>query len=193
MADETDKSRNAFVVPPLGAEPHEQLQAAIERSKQPAAEDEWTPEDQAELNAEMARIPFDPSHANPDFVDRTITIHDEQVPIHRYNNFPRILAIIDGVITGQEVPQAPSFEATYAAVAEERGYPGIFGELKSTSPALYKRSKQIFASDTSRSIPPQDLGLSADEKALIHAQAYSAAARIARSKDPNYNLGFLCQ
>ena len=190
MIDETDKPRDSFHMPSLEGEPHKQLQAAIERSRQPSAEDEWTPEDQAELNAELARIPFDPAHANPDFADRTVMVQGEKVPIHHYNNFPMILSIVDRVMYGQEIPPAPSFEATYAAVADERKYPDIFGQLKATSPALYRRSKQIFAGGIGRPTV-QGSELTDDEKASIHAHAYSAAARIAQTIDPDYNLGFL--
>jgi hypothetical protein len=87
------------------------------------------------------------------------------------------------------VPQVPSFEATYAAVANERRYIEIFDRLETAFPALYKRSIQIFRASAEAPLPGVDL--SDDEKAFVQSQAYSAAAKLAQEIDPNYNLDFL--
>lgn len=189
MPDETDKPRDSFEPSSLEDELQAQLKAAVERSKNPV-EEEWSPEEQAELNSELARIAFDPNHAHPDFADRTVVVGGEEVQIHVYNNFPMILSVVDMLRHTNETPDDLSFEAAYAAVANERKYLEIFEELEKTYPALYKRSKQIFARGGN---PPvyEGLNINADEQTYVQSQAYSAAAHIAQAIDPEYNLDFL--
>lgn len=188
MPDETDKPRDSFEHPSLEEHLHEELRETILRSKQPI-EVEWSTEDQAELNSELARVTFDPSHANPDFPDRTVVIEDMEVQIHAYNSFPRILSAVDFIRHAKGTRHPTPVESSYAALAEERRYLEVFAALEVAFPALYKRSKQIFNSGEQAELPGRSLN--ADERAFMLSQAYSAAAHQARTIDPNYNLDFL--
>lgn len=189
MSYEADKPRDSFEIPSLEEVLHKQLQEVIGRSKQSPTEEEWTPEEQAELNSELAKIPFSSVHANPDFSDRTVTVGGEATQIHAYNNFPMILSVVDMLRHSKKIPQLPPVESTYLEVANERRYPEIFGALEAAYPAIYKRTKQIFSSRGQTAPPGPEL--SADEKAFVQSQAYSAAAHLAQEVDPNYNLDFL--
>jgi hypothetical protein len=188
--DETDKPNRSFDLGDLQDDLHDQLQEAIERSKQPTVNEEWTPEDQADLNAEMARIPFNPKHANPDFADRTVVIDDEEVQVHFYNNFPMLMTILDTLRNSDEQSNLGLFEAAYAAVSQERRYFEIFDALEKSFPALLKRTKQLFA-NRGESTKLGSREVTADERAYIYSQAYGAAADIARGLDPGYNLAYL--
>jgi hypothetical protein len=74
MSDEADRPKDSFELSTLEEELHRKLRETIERSRQHPVENEWAPEEQAELNSELAQIPFNPDHANPDFADHTITL-----------------------------------------------------------------------------------------------------------------------
>lgn len=187
--DETDKS-DPYGPNDLQADLHQQLREVIDRSKAPTTDIEWTPEEQAELQAELARNTFNPEYANPDNPDRKIKIDGEQVDGYWYNNFPVILSVMDRLNNSQDPISLDSFEQMYATVAESRRYPELFAMLQHSSPALYKRALQLFRS---KDAPTDHRGreLSENEVIFIHSQAYSAAAALARRLDPNYDLDYL--
>ena len=188
--DETDSQQDPYGMPDLQDTLREQLRVAADRLRQPITDPEWTPEDQAELNAELARIVFNPNYANPDYPDRKVKVAGEEANIHGYNNFPMVLSIVDKLRRSKEPPKGNSFEAAYAAVADERRYLEISEALEKTFPVLYKRSIQLFESAGE---PMDHLGrkISEDEVVFIQSQAYSAAADLARQLDPDYDLAFL--
>lgn len=150
----------------------------------------WTEEDQAKLEEELARIKFVPEHANPDFSDRTVVFGGRELPVHYSNNFAMILGIVDTLRQGIQ-PKPKSFEAMYSEDMTQRRYLEIFGKLESEFPALYKRILQL---DNERRAKIVNVGLSDDDRAereYIRSQGYSAAAQIAKSIDPEYDLGYL--
>jgi hypothetical protein len=187
MTDETDSPKDAFEPVGLNDELMDQLRLAKERAQDPPPAEEWTPEEQAELNSELARIPFDPAHDDDNFAKRTVKLRDEDEPIHAFNSFPTILGVVDAIRNSSEPPDEDPFKAQHSAVAEERKYFQIFEGLQRTYPLAYKRSLQIYRS-WRQGI---DLGLSQAEQQYILSQTYSAAAHIAQSIDPDYPLDYL--
>jgi hypothetical protein len=187
MTDETDSPKDAFEPVGLNDELMDQLRLAKERAQNPPPAEEWTPEEQAELNSELARIPFDPTHDDANFAKRTVKLHGEDVPIHAFNNFPTILGVVDAIRNSSEPPEINTLEAQYIALAEERKYLEVFADLQQARPVSYKRSLQIYRS-WRQGI---DLGLSQAEQQYILSQTYSAAAHIAQTLDPKYPLDYL--
>jgi hypothetical protein len=187
MADESDEPKNFYEGLSLNKALQEEILQAKERANNPPPPEEWTHEDQARLDSELARIQFDPTHDDPDFAKRSVQIHGEDVPVHAFNRFPVILSIADTIRGGGELPEERTPEGQYVSVAEERKYPEIAARLQSANPAAYKRSLQIFRSWRQ----DKDIGISQAEQEYILSQTYAAAARIAQSLDPEYPLDYL--
>ena len=187
MTDESDEPKNFYESLSLEHTLHDQLLKAKERAKNPAPLEEWTHEDQAQFASELARIPFDPAPDDPDFAERTVQIHGEDVPVHAFNKFPIILNVTDAILSGRELPEERTPEGQYVSVADERKYKEIFEALQEAFPAAYKRSLQIIQSWRH----DKDLNISKAEQEYILSQTYAAAAKIAQSLDPDYPLDYL--
>jgi len=151
-------------------------------------EEQWTDDDQAKLEAELAAVEFDPAHAIPGLrPDRSALIGGVKVQIHDVYNFPMILGVVDKLLHGQETPPEPSFEALFVEVADERKYKEIFSQLATQYPALYKKVRMI---DARRPAVPET-ELDQTQEDYENSQAYTAAARIAQALDQNYPLANL--
>ena len=186
MTDETDEP-NFYESLSIEHALREQLLRARQRSENPPPAETWTPEEEGELQSELARIQFNPNHGNPDFPAQTVELHGEDVPIHAFNNFGMILSLADTLRSGEEPPAENTFEAQYAALADERKYLEISAALQEAYPAAYKRSLQLFRGWRQ----DKEVDISPADQEYILSQTYQAAAHIARSLDPDYPLNHL--
>jgi hypothetical protein len=175
-------------IAPIGEEvegqlAHLQAMAAHEDAEQT----EWTQEDEAKLQEELASIEFNPAYKT---LLPEITLEHMGVRVHNPNNFIMIMGIVDGLSEGKIHPK-DSFEEAYAAEAETRKYREISGRLKAEYPAIYKKILQIHQQIFVQKVHLPLNDLEKEERHYLRSQAYIAAANIARGIDPNYNVAFL--
>lgn len=178
---------------PIGGEVHRQMDRLkqISGDISTTPELDWTEEDEARLQEELARVEFVPAHANPLVSDTVVKVRGREFPIHGYQNFPMALEIVHRLQQGAvKLGQSP-FEDAYATAAPDRKYMEIFEALKAKYPALYKKTLQLerdrqgLQSAQFTGVVPKE---QKDEEDYYKSQAYSAAAQIARELDPNYDL-----
>ena len=177
---------------PIGDEVQRQLEQVGEAQSTSV---DWTEQDEAQLQEELARVKFNPAHANPDIPDTYVVVDGIQRPVHGYNNFLVILETLDDVFAEREFAHL-SFQAAYASVRYERNYDGVFGIMRRQFPALYKRAlilqeeRDVRVRHVKR-LEQVPANLMSDEERYIASQAYSVAAKIAKEIDPQYDLGYL--
>lgn len=168
----------------------EQLRRAKERAKHPLEDEPWSAEQESELQSELGRIDFDNDFYPPDFNPMTVVIDGEEVKLPDFNSFPMKLMVIDGLRHSQQSPPEDTMESVIHQRAPERLYYEIADQLQRTFPKTYKRAVQLYKAahegKTGPVLRPDD-----DRVKYIYAKAYTAAARIARELDPQYDLAYL--
>lgn len=168
----------------------EQLRLAKERANQTVEDEPWSPEEEGELQSELARIAFDDSFYPPDFNPMTVVIGGEEVKLPDFNSFPMKLMVIDGLRNSEHLPPEDTMEGVIHQRAPERHYYEIADQLQQTFPKTYKRAIQLYKAthhgETESVLRPED-----DQVRYIYAKAYVAAARIARGLNPQYDLSYL--
>jgi len=177
---------------PTGLKHHvaEQLRLAKEHSKNPPIEEDWTPEEEADLQSELAKIDFGKDFYPPDYNPMSVDIDGEEVKLPEFNSFPMKLMVIDGLRNDEYPPQKDTVEEIIREKAPERLYFEIAERLQQAFPNLYKRTVQLYKAAHGReeapSLRPDD-----DQVRYIYAKAYTAAAKIGRDLDSQYSLAYL--
>ena len=168
----------------------EQLRRAKERANRLIENEPWSPEEEAELQSELAKIYFDDDFYPPDFNPMTVVIDGEEVVLPDFNSFPMKLMVIDELRSNENHPQEDTIENVIYQNAPKRRYYEIAEQLQQTFPNLYKRTVQLYKAAHKREAAP-DLRPGEDQVKYIYAKAYTAAARIGRGLDPGYDLAYL--
>lgn len=154
------------------------------------------------LAAELARIEFKPEYATDLGIIR-VNLGNWSPAVHRTHNFPIIFAAGDRLIRRRRPNSQDPIEMAVFEAAPSAGYHEILRRLKMDHPALYRRMREV-TENLSEQKRLEYSNLSQTEKAIraateeekaewayIDSSTYGAAADIARSIDPDYNLELL--
>ena len=155
--------------------------------------------DPQDLANDLAQIQFNPDYAT-DVPSTTVLIDGQPVPVHQVRNFPLIFKIADFRMRRKTKTDISPIEQAVIKAMYRANYVEIFPELKMKYPALYLRMREVADNleEQIRGIGPHGQGRvfeatqeEKDEWAFISSATYGAAAEIAKSLHPDYDLSQL--